>query len=83
MFKAESSGERLKIVTAIRGQEPVIHNTSMKDRVFANVEIETRYEVELNVWVYVLTCDDQGNYFCTVDAPFTVPEAKGYVDIRG
>lgn len=78
-----SDDKRKRIVTVIRGHKPVIHNTTMKDRVFANVEIETQYEMQLTVWVYVLACEDQGDYFCKADAPFTIPEAKAHIYIRG
>ena len=76
-------GTIMRIVSVRRGHEPIIHNTTMKDRLFANIEIETRYEVELNVWLYILTCEDQGEYFCEVDAPFKLTAAKGSIDIRG
>ena len=75
-------GTKMQIVTVNRGQEPVIHNSTMKDRLFANIEIETRYELELNVWLYVLTCEDQGEYLCEVDAPLKLPAANGKMDIR-
>ena len=83
ILKGEQSGKRTEIMSAINGQEPLVYNSTMKDRVFANVEIKTRYEFELYFWVYVLTCYDQGDYFCTAEGPFTVPDAKGYIDIRG
>ena len=76
-------GTKMEIVTIRNGQEPIIHNTTMKDRLFANIERETRYELGINVWLYKLTCEDQGEYFCEVDAPMKLATARGNIDIRG
>ncbi|KAL3848300.1 hypothetical protein ACJMK2_019168 [Sinanodonta woodiana] len=81
IWKIRTNGNKTKVLTADRKVGPAIYETFMKDRIFADI-VSSRYEVEVNLWIYVITCEDQGRYTCTADVPFELPEAEGEIILK-
>ncbi|KAK3602483.1 hypothetical protein CHS0354_022349 [Potamilus streckersoni] len=81
IWKIRPNGNKTKVLTVDRKVGTAIYETFMKDRIFADI-VSTRYEVEVNLLIYVLTCEDEGWYRCTADVPFELPEAEGEIIVK-
>lgn len=82
--KRLDTGEEFQVLTVSRGvAEAVLHESVMRDRVYAHVDDTKMYEVILNMWIYVLACGDEGTYVCDADPELDIPTAVGKIQLLG
>ena len=82
--KEGSDGRWERVVSVISGgNDVIVHDTNMKDRIFVHTESTNEFELKLNLWLYVLTCADEGLYRCEAYTPSDFKEVTGKIDLRG
>jgi len=82
--KVLDNGERYDVITVSKeAPEAFVHESPMKERVYAHVDNTEMYEVVLNMWIYVLACGDEGTYVCDAGQDLAIQPAVGNLQLLG
>ena len=72
----------LKVKHSPSGAPTRMVTNALRHRFFSAVTTK-RYEVEVTLWIYKLSCRDEGEYICEAEVPFYIPGAIGTVHLIG
>lgn len=83
VFNHNANGNKSRLLIAYNDSSTPVIEKSVSSRLRATTDKPSKYEVLITLWMYSLGCDDEGNFSCTADVPFAVPEAFGRLNIKG
>ncbi|XP_061167653.1 uncharacterized protein LOC133176554 [Saccostrea echinata] len=82
IYKHASNGNKSRILIAYNDSTNPEVEKEVSHRFRATIDKPSKYEVNITLWVYSLECKDEGQFSCTADVPFAVPEAFGRLNIK-
>lgn len=83
VFNHNANGNKSRLLIAYNDSSTPVIEKSVSSRLRATTDKPSKYEVLITLWMYSLGCDDEGNFSCTADVPFAVPEVFGRLNIKG
>lgn len=83
VFKHGAEGSRSRVLVAYNDSNTPVIEKEVSNRLRATTDRPSKYEVVITLWMYSLGCEDEGEFSCTADVPFAVPEAFGRLNIIG
>eukprot|EP00105_Crassostrea_gigas_P010531 XP_011425843.1 PREDICTED: uncharacterized protein LOC105327213 isoform X1 [Crassostrea gigas] len=81
VFKHGAEGSRSRVLVAYNDSNTPVIEKEVSNRLRATTDRPSKYEVVITLWMYSLGCEDEGEFSCTADVPFAVPEAFGRLNI--
>lgn len=81
VFKHGAKGDRSRVLVAYNDSSTPVIEKEVSNRLRATTDAPSKYEVVVTLWMYSLGCEDEGQFSCTADVPFAVPEAYGRLNI--